>query len=437
MSTTPPSPAGLPVVGHTLDFMTGRFEFIEEARRECGDVFTIDLPGLGEICYLTHPDAFEQVLSTDRDAFEKSDVFQLALGEGLLSVDGDQWATQRALLDEFFYPERIRSYAAEMVRVTDRRLDRWTPGETRSLVDEMSALTLEIIVETLFDRRLEPGAEPALREAVAGLNEYFTAASLALPQWLPLPSRRRFRRAKTTLQHELQGLLAERADPAHRGDDLLSMLAALHASDDAPLSEQEIIDQLVTFLFAGHESTALALTYTLYELGSKRPVRQRFHEELDAVLDDGPPTRATVADLTVTERVLREALRLYPPAHTIPRVTARDVDVSGYHLPAGTQTHLALHSVQRDDRFYDDPRAFNPARWRAASPESKGYAYVPFGAGPRTCIGRQFALLEAKLVLATIGRRVRLDPQAPLELAPRMSTQPAGDVPVTVRRREG
>lgn len=435
MPSEPPSPDGLPLVGNTAGFIDDRFQFIRDARRDYGDVFMTELLGLGEVCYLTHPDEFERVLATDREAFDKSEVFRVALGDGLLSVNGEQWETQRALLGEFFYPERIRSYAGTMVAATERRIDRWTAGETRSLLEEMTALTLEIIFETLLDRRLYPGEDPALREAVAGLNSYFTPASLALPQWVPVPARRRFRRHRATLRTELRGLLADRADPDRRGDDLLSLLAGLRASDEAPMSEQEIVDQLVTFLFAGHETTALALTYTLYELGSAPPVRRAFHEELDAVLEGDRPTRGTVADLTVTERVVREALRLYPPAHTIPRITTRDVELGGYHLPEGTQTHLALHSVHRDGRFYSEPSTFRPDRWHEASPESKGYAYVPFGAGPRTCIGRQFALLEAHLVLATIGRRYRLDPEEPLELAPRMSTQPAGDVPVTVRER--
>ncbi|MFB6207479.1 MAG: cytochrome P450 [Haloglomus sp.] len=434
----PPRPAGLPVLKHTVDIARDRLGFVREARRTCGDVFVAESLGLGEICYLTHPEAFELALKTDRDAFAKGDIIGFVFGDGLLAVDGAEWETQRELLSEFFYPERIRSYAETMVAVIERRLDRWVDGDRRSLLDQMTALTLEIMSETLLGRSLPPGADPELRAAVSDLNSYFTPASIALPRWLPLPSRRRFARADQYLRDELRGLLDERADPNRRGDDLLSALAALAADPEAPVDTENALDQLVTFLFAGHESTALALTFTLYELGRHPDVRDRVHAEVDATLDgDGTlPTLADTRELSTVERALREALRCYPPAHTLPRRTTRDVLVRGCRIPAGTQTHLALHSVHRDDRFYDDPDAFRPERWRDTTPEEKEYAYVPFGAGPRTCIGRRFALLEAKLVLATLCSRFELEPREPLELAPRMSTQPAGDVPVTIHARD-
>lgn len=423
----------MPVIGNTLDFARDRFDFVRRARTECGDVFRADLFGLGNVCYLTHPDHVKRVLETEREAFGKSDLFRVAFGDGLLAVDGTQWERQRSILGEFFYPDRIRSYADTMVETTERRIDRWRDGETRSLLEEMTALTLEVIFETLFDRRLEPGEEPELRRATRNLNAYFTASSLVLPEWVPTPARRRFRRAETTLRTELRSLLDERVGKS--GDDFLSSLAGLRANPDAPMDAETVVDQLVTFLFAGHETTALALTYSLYELGTTPSVREQFHTELDGVLNGDRPTLATVSEVPTTERVLREALRLYPPAHTIPRVAVRDVTLGGYELSEGTPTHIALHSIHRDGRFYDDPHTFSPNRWLTTDPESKGYAYVPFGAGPRTCIGRQFALLEARLALATVGRRFQLDPVASLELDPMMSTQPAGEVPVRIRER--
>lgn len=435
MPSKPPSPRGPPILGNTIGYASDRFGFVRDARKACGDVFIADLLGLGEVCYLTHPNHFERVLDTDRAAFGKSDLLRFALGDGLLSVDGDRWERQRTVLEEFFYPERIRSYAEEMVTLTERRIDRWSEGETRSLLEEMTALALEIIFSTLFDRQLSPDVDEALRRAAADLNGYFTPTSLVLPRWVPTPSRRRFRRADDTLRRELRRLLDERTAAGERGDDLLSTLGSLSENDDVTMSKETIIDQLVTVLFAGHETTALAMTYAFYELGTNPAIRDRVHRELDTVLDGDRPSAADVSELAAIERVLTEVLRLYPPAHTIPRVTTRDVDIGGYRLPEGTQTHLALHSVHRDERFYDEPLAFRPERWHDRSPESVEYAYVPFGAGPRTCIGRRFALLEATLVLATVSQRYWLNPEEPLELAPLMSTQPAGDVPVTIQAR--
>jgi cytochrome P450 len=435
MSPEPPTPAGLPLVGHTIAYASDRFGFVSAAREECGDVFVVDVLGLGEVCYLTHPDHFEQALVTEREAFGKSDLLRLALGDGLLAVDGVQWERQREALEEWFSPGRVRSYAAEIVRLTERRIDRWSDGDRLSLLEEMASLGLEILFGTLFDCRLEPDRRRTLRRAADDLNAYFAPTSLAFPRWLPTPARRRFDRADRTLRSELRSMVDERVAADDPGHDLLSTLARWHADGTATMSKREVIDQLLTFLFAGHETTALAMTYALYEVGACPSVRERLHRELDGVLDGSRPTVAALGDLAVTERVVTETVRLYPPAHTIPRTTTRDVTVGGYDVPAGVPTFLALHSVHRDDRFYDDPLAFRPERWRDQRPATKGFAYVPFGAGPRTCIGRRFALLEARLVLATIAQRYHLEPTEPLELAPLMSTQPVGDVPVTVRAR--
>jgi cytochrome P450 len=430
----PPAPPGLPLVGNTLAYANDRFAFVEDARRECGDVFSADLLGLGRVCYLTHPDHFERVLTTDREAFGKGELFRTALGDGLLAVEGTRWERQRDLLEEFFSPERVRSYATEIVRLTERRIDRWEDGETRSLAEETSALTLEILFGTLFGRGVDPELDRSVRRAAADLNAYFTPASLVLPESLPTPARRRFERARSTLRTTLLGLLDDvPEDGDGDSDDLLSVFARFRAYE--VMSEDAIADQLLTLVFAGHETSALALTYALFELGLSRSIGERFFTEVDAVLDGDPPTPADLSDLQVTGRLVAETLRFYPPAHTVPRVAVREVDVGGYRIPAGTPTFLALHSVHRDGRFYDDPRSFRPGRWREASSQSKGFAYVPFGAGPRTCIGRRFALMEARLVLATVGRRFRLDPETPLTLDPAMSTRPTGDVPVTVRQR--
>ncbi|MEF8827136.1 MAG: cytochrome P450, partial [Halapricum sp.] len=342
MPSKPPSPEGAPLVGNTLAYASDRFGFIRDARQECGDVFVADLLGLGEVCYLTHPDHFERVLDTERDAFGKSDLLRFALGDGLLAVDGERWERQRAALNEFFYPGRIRSYAREMVSLTEQRIDDWEVGETRSLLEEMTALTLEIMFGTLFDRPLTPDVDEPLRRAAADLNEYFTPISLVLPRWVPTPARRRFQHADETLRNELRRLLDERAAAEEQGDDLLSTLVGLRANGDAAMSEETIVDQLVTIVFAGHETTALAMTYALYELGVDPTIRDRVHRELETVLGGDRPSLADVSDLSVIERVLTETLRLYPPAHTIPRVTTRDVDIGGYRLPEGTQTHLAL-----------------------------------------------------------------------------------------------
>ncbi|MFB6302186.1 MAG: cytochrome P450 [Haloferacaceae archaeon] len=447
----PSSLPGLPLLGHTLRFVRDPLGLYGDVAAECDDVARLRVLGIGEFYALTHPDHVERAL-TDREAFAKTEDFRIALGESVVATEGAQWRRQRDALEEFFYPAQVRSYADRMVDLTERRLDRWSAGERLSLHDEMGAVALDNLFGTLFDRPLDPGGDERLRRAANDLNLWFRATSFALPTWVPTPSRRRFRTAVEAVEREARSLLREAregngsdngpgdgngpgaGDGDAAGDDLLSTLAALRAADGTDLADAEIVDQVVGLTFAGHDTTALVLTYALHHLGTHDAVRDRFHAELDAVLD-GPPTLADVGDLDVTRRVVHETMRAYPPVHTIPRETTRAVEMGGYRLRAGTRTHLGIWGIHRDGRFWTDPASWRPSRWRTCSPESKGSAYLPFGAGPRTCLGRRFALLEATLVLAAVGRRYVVDPERPLAFDPMVTTQPAHGVPARVRSR--
>jgi len=424
------SPSGYPLVGNTIEWARDPFAFIDRVVDEIGDVAQFETIG-GDVCLLAHPEYAERMLVSDREAFGKTSDFTAAFGDGLLAAEGDQWTRLRSALDEFFYPDRIRSYTDTMVDLTQRRIDRWEDGETYSLADEMKELALENIFATLFDTRLGIDENTDIRTAANELNGWFTPTSWALPDNIPTPARYRFRRAVERLQSKAESLLS--AADTENSTDMLSALASMQETAD--LSDDEILSQVQTFIFAGHDTTGLALTYALHLLSTHAAVRDQFYTELDTVLGSSQPTLSTVGDLEVVERVLQEALRLYPSIHTIPRVTTTDVTMGGYRIPAGTETHLSVWRLGRDDRFWETPTEFRPARWAETTPQSEGYAYIPFGAGPRQCIGRRFALLEAKIVLATIGQQYRLEPQSELSVEPQMTTQPADDVPVTVRTR--
>lgn len=435
MSTnSPPSPAGLPLVGQTLRFARAPLDLVEDVVEECGHVARLQVLGVGEFYNLAHPDNFEQVLVTDRDAFTKSPGFQVAFGDNVLSTEGEQWQRQRDALDEFFYPARIREYADRMVELTEDRLDRWSAGDRVSLQDEMSGAALDNFFGTVFDRQLDPDGDERLRQAASDINLWFKSTSFALPRWVPTPARRRFKVALETVEDEARSMLAERKRDG-TGDDLLSTLVELREGDQTALTDEEIVDQVAGLVFAGHDTTALAMTYALHQIGTHDDVRERFHDELDDVLDGDPPTLEDLSELTLTGRIVNETLRAYPPIHTIPRETTRSVEVGGYRLEPGTRAHLSVWAVHRDERFWDAATEWRPERWRDTSPRDRGYAYVPFGAGPRVCLGRRFALLEAKLVLALVGQRFNIVPEGPLSFDPMTTTQPADDVPVRIRRR--
>ncbi|NHN46662.1 cytochrome P450 [Halostella sp. JP-L12] len=435
MSTTPPPAAdGLPVLGQTVELIRDQLGLHDAVAEEYGDVVRIRTLGVGEYCLLSHPDHVERALIEEPEAFAKTDDFGVAFGESVGSTEGEQWRRQRDALEEFFYPGRIRSYVDDVVRITRRRVDRWADGDRISVRREMDRVALANFFGAVFGRELDPEGDETLRRAAGDLNLWFEPTSFALPNWVPTPAHRRFHEAVETLRAEGEALLAERKR-GDLGDDLLSTLVELRGGGGADLSDREIVDQVTGLTFAGYETTALLLSYALYLLGTHDEVRERFHAELDGVLGGDAPTLSDVGKLTTTERIVHETLRRYPPVFMLPRVTTRPVDLGGYRLPEGMRTHVSIWRLHRDERFWDAPDDWRPARWRDASPADKGCSFVPFGAGPRACLAQRFALLEAVIALATVGQRYRVEPLRDLALDPAMTLQPAHDMPARLRRR--
>jgi cytochrome P450 len=431
---TPPAPEGLPLLGNAVDFVRDPFGFTADAVAECGDVFRLAVPGRDRYI-ATHPDQFERALVTERDAFAKTDDFRLAFGRSVISSEGSEWREQRDLLDPFFFRRRIEAYAPQMRRQVTRRTDGWEPGETYSVVAEMKALTFDVLSATLLGRDPGGDGDDRLRRAADDLNAYFAPASWALPSWVPTPDRRRFDRAVETLEAEVRRLLA---DAAADGDDLLSVLARARGESGYPRSDGAVSDQLVGILFAGHETTALALTFAWALLAEHPEVRARLEAEVDDVVGDGPVTMDHVERLDYVGRVLTETLRLFPPVHTLPRETTQRVELGEYVLPADAEVLLSVVTAHRDERFYDDPESFDPDRWDGDLGSSlPTCAYVPFGAGPRRCLGQAFATVEGKIVLADVARRYRLEHATSWDrsVSPQMTTQPEGEVPMVVRER--
>ena len=410
-----PKPPYAPALGppslHFLRQMRDTLGFIEDLFT-AEDIARFRLIGQGDVYALGHPDYLKRVLLADREQFRKSDDFRIAFGEGLLTVEGEEWRRQRDTLQPFFTRDSVRTYADEMGEQIRRRTDRWADGQEFDLQERFTRMTLDVLFATVFGRELELDGDERLRRAAEDLHEWFVPTSYVLPNWIPTPSRRRFARAKSAIESEADRLLAEAAgdapaDPSE-AEDLLSLLVGIRETGDAAmLSDERIRDQMVTITFAGHDTTTGTLTFACWALATHPEVRERFHAEVDAL--DGPPTLADLNALPVTERVITETLRLYPPVYVLPRVSTTDMKMGGYHIPEGERVNTALWQIQRDERFFEDPHEFRPSRWdsdlRAEIPD---FAYAPFGGGPRICIGREFALLEAKLALATIGRQFRL-----------------------------
>jgi cytochrome P450 len=408
-ASLPPKRSGLPLLGSALSFARDPYGFYDDVARR-GDVVRFSM-GSTEMVGVLHPDGIKQVLVEQFETFRKPDDAGGVdvLADGLLLSDGEQWRTQRERLQPLFYKERIETYAETMGAYAAAIAEDWAEADgSVDLTEATSTYTLRVLGKTLFGidtadhrRAVRAGAD-AIRE-----RSNQSPVGVDLPGWLPTPANRRYRRGTAQLDAVVDDLLATRRD-TERGEDLLSLLLEAKADAQATITEAEIRSQLMTFLFAGHETSATALTWALYELGRKPEVAERLTAEVDRAIDGPHATLTDLPELDYTEQVLQETLRRYPPAAAIFREVADAVTIDGYRLPADTFVVLPQFHVHTDDRWWDDPDRFDPARWdetSASAEERPEYAYFPFGGGPRHCIGMRFARMELQLALATIVRR--------------------------------
>ena len=436
----PPGPDGLPVVGAVPESIVGGLEFTERVAHEYGDV--VHWTGLGGQFYqLNHPEHIAHVLVHNNTNYVKGEQFQRILrpltGDGILNSEGEAWRRNRRLIQPAFNPDRISVYAEMMTDQTARTLDGWADGETVTIHEEMMELTLRIVAEALFgvdiDRYVDEieGAMNSFLPATASLS------NLLLPEAVPLPSRRKMARARETLDAVVDDIIAEkRREPGE--DDVISMLLDAQ-SDGAPLDDEQIRDEAITLLTAGHETTAVSLTYTTYLLAQHSNIEEKLVAELDDVLGGDRPTIADLDDLSYTERVVEESMRLFPPVPSIVREAKAGDRIGGYDIPAGSRIFLSQWVVHRDDRWYDDPLAFRPERWTDEMRDSlPQLAYFPFSAGPRRCIGDRFAMLEARLILAMIYQQYHLELTSGrnVEVIQTVTSRPDEDIRMQLHERE-
>lgn len=380
---------------------------------------------------LNHPDLVEQVLVTQQRSFMKGQALQETkriLGEGLLTSEGTLHLHQRRLMQPLFHRQRIAGYAGEMVECADRLQGRWRDGEKLDVHEEMTRLTLAVVGRALFAADVEAEASEvgaALTDAMESLQRFMLPFYGALER-LPLPGPRRVRASRRRLDLTIYRLLAERrANPG--GGDLLSLLLEARDEQGEPMPDPQVRDEAMTIFLAGHETTAVTLTWTWMLLARHPAVEGRLHRELDEVLGTRAPTVDDLPGLAYADMVLKEAMRLYPPAWLIGRRALVDVELGGYVVPAGSIVILSPWVTHRDARFFGDPVRFDPERWtRQAEASRPRFSYFPFGGGIRRCIGESFALMEAKLLLASIAQRwrLRLVPAQRIDVLPRITLRP-------------
>jgi cytochrome P450 len=405
----PPRSASLRLLrqlaGDRLAMMTGLMAY--------GDAAHVAL-GPKALYFFNHPDYVKHVLADNPGNYHKGIGLieaRRALGDGLLTSEGELWREQRRMIQPAFAHKRISAQAGTVAREAARLVDRLAAprDEPVDVLRELTVFTLGVLGHTLLDTEL--GAFGSVDRAFESVQDQamFEMVTLSMvPSWLPLPRQLRFRRARRYLQHVVDSLVAERvAADGQRpgGDDVLARLIA------APeVGQQRMRDELLTLLLAGHETTASTLGWTFHLLSQHREVAERLRAEAVEVLGDRLPEHADLAKLRYTGSVLAEAMRLYPPVWILPRLAQGDDEIGGYHVPAGADVLVSPYTLHRHPEYWPDPLRFDPDRFDPdRSAGRPRYAYIPFGAGPRFCVGNSLGMMEATMVLAMVSRRLRLD----------------------------
>jgi cytochrome P450 len=395
-----------------------------------------------------HPDSVKHVLQENHRNYNKDvltyKLFRQFLGQGLVTNDGDSWLHQRRLIQPAFHRKRLAAYGTLMTDATTTLLERWqarVEGDAPlDVAEEMMRLTLGIVGQALFSVDLSHETStvgPAVTTLLKLLGDYLFAPFPPLS--IPTPRNRRMLAALREIDQVVESIIARRRQQNVDTGDLLSMLLLARDEETGQgMSDRQVRDEVMTLLNAGHETTANALVWTWYLLSQHPEVERRLYDELDQVLAGNLPTIERLPDLKYTRMVIEESLRLYPPFCVISRKAIADDELGGYHIPANSMILVSPYATQRHPDFWPDPERFDPERFtperEAARPH---YAHFPFAGGPRLCIGSNFAMMEAQLVLATIAQRyqLRLVPGHPVEPQMLVTLRPKYGLPMTIQRR--
>lgn len=439
----PPGPPNRAAPGILRELRADRLGLMSRAVEEYGDAVRVAI-GPKKLYIFNHPDHAKHVLADNAANYHKGIGYteaKRALGDGLLTSEGALWKEQRRTIQPVFQHKRIAGRAEviidEALRLVDRLRARQGAGPV-DVLEEITALTLGVLGDTLLDTDL--GAYESVGHSFEIVQDQamFELETLGLvPQWIPLKGQRRFRTARADLER-IVGLLVEqrKANPIAAGDDVLTRLIASTGKEtDRRVADRRMRDELVTLLLAGHETTASTVGWTLHMVSQHPEVRQRLHEEAVAVFGDRRPSYEDLPQLRYTNMVLQETMRLYPPVWILPRRALADDEVGGYHVPAGAEVLICPYTLHRHPRYWPEPDRFNPERF---DPDVKSdrprYAHIPFGAGPRFCVGNHLGMMEATFVISALMRELRLEKAPGFETKPEpmMSLRLGGGLPLAV-----
>ncbi|MBK8171350.1 MAG: cytochrome P450 [Sandaracinaceae bacterium] len=415
-----PGPKGRLILGSLLEAWENPLALFARGSQAHGHVTRFRFINYDYIL-VSSPEGAKHVLVDNAKNYRKSrnyDGLRVMLGNGLLTSEGDFWKRQRRLSQPAFHRDRLSRFADQMVSVTDEMIAAWQPraksGEAFDVHDDMMALTLRIVALTLFDVDVAGKQAADIGDAVTVAVHWANAhiqTPLRVPLLVPIPRNVKFKKALRTLDTLVQNIITQRrATPSQKHDLLAMYMEAEDADTGEKMTDKQLRDEVMTLILAGHETTANALSWTFYLLSQNAEARERMHAEVTRVLSGRAPTFDDVKALEYTGWVLQEAMRLYPPVWVFEREAQEDDMIDGFHIPKGAGVAVSPFIMHRDPAYWENPEAFDPERF---SPERSAtrskHLYLPFGGGPRICIGNMFAMMEAQLILARMAQSFRLD----------------------------
>jgi len=430
-----------PVLGPAPQLSKDPLGFLFDVANQCGDVARLRFPYPPfAVHFLRNPDHIHHVLVENQRNYVKEtrgyEKLREVLGLGLVTSEGEFWKRNRRIANPAFHRERIARFADTMSKSAEQLVADWEPwiesGRPFDVTAEMSKVTLKIVGLTLMSTDVSDEAQEVGGALTTVLHTTIGRVQnpLSLPLWIPTPYNRRFLKARAALDKVVLGLIAKRREEGTDHGDLLSMLISTRDEETGEtMNDAQLRDEVMTMFLAGHETTATALAWTIFLLSKYPTIERDLRAELAAVLGGRTPTIADLPKLTLTDQVVKESMRLYPPVWVVARAPVADDVIGGFEIPKNTYVFMSPYLLHRHPDYWTNPEGFDPSRWTPEAERARHkYAYMPFSMGPRKCIGDMFATMEARLVLATVLQRVQLSlvPGARVVPEPTITLRPRG-----------
>jgi cytochrome P450 len=445
----PPGPASFELLKQLRKIQRNAPEYLLEASQRYGDLVFFDVPK-NPAYFINHPDTIKHVLLDNHRKYNKNTMQYNSLseitGKGLLTSDGPHWLRQRRLAQPAFARSRLMMLDQVVAPAVQKMLDGWEEAarknEPLDVDGEMMQVALEIVGKALFSIDLSQDAKRLVDAVLTALDYIVSRArnptSFSALPFLMTPRKARFKAAVSVLDMTVYDLIMQRQEASSPGDDLLGMLLKARDPDTgAPMTPEQVRDEVITILIAGHETVASALTWSWYLLGKHPDQWEQMRAQVVETLGSSLPDTERLKDIPYTGQVFSEALRLYPPAWLITRKAMEADRIAGVDIPPGALIIISPYTIHRHPEFWDNPESFDPDRFGQDQDKSRPrFAFIPFGGGPRLCIGDQFAMIEAQLILAMVSQRFRLEliPHRPVEADPLVTIRPRHGLPMKLVR---